>query len=319
MTMWARRLILCLLGHLAAVGCAVPKQLPKSNYAEGIGHARSTILVAADPSARWVAFCQPRTDSEVRVGRHGELFGGSMDMYLALESGRGQFIEALYGSDPNGRYLVVSEKGKLVLMDITTRSRVDLSAMGAVAPRALLPTVTFDARGHLVYLRRSGKRIVLIVRELATGKERQLDTGNGTLLAVHADRGHHTIRYSVVDRDTDGNGRLEAPKLSTNMASTPCRGPALSATIRRRSGDTPSVKTLTLGHASTIEPTSHVDRAQSSRPIGLLPNHLGKRRGPLAIARDGRWLIPAHYAKGARALPRGPLRWLEPPAKQSRR
>ena len=228
-----------------------------------IGTEHPTILEKASATAAWVSLCQARKDTngdgkvEVKVGQHGDLIGDAMQPYLVLGSGTGEAIEDFVAADPNGRYLVVirplgnggaptpatGQPGRLVLVDSANKTEVDLSALGGDArddpnPFGVHRAASFDRSGRrMSYIAKRAGATRVVVRELATGHESLVDPGPGELFRARLDDDGEWVHMLVVAKDTDGNGKLEWPRVKTSLAPRRCRGPVVSYNSSGRTGD----------------------------------------------------------------------------------
>lgn len=226
-----------------------PAALPTASGPLGTAHP--TLLVSADPEARWVAICQARNDTdrdgkiEVGVGYHGETYGDELAPYLVIGDGPGSELDDFVTASRDGRRIVVVEKKRLIVIDVTTAERLDLSALGADAsddPRPFGPhrAASFDARGEkLLYVRRKAGRHVIVVRELDTGNETVVDPGKGLLWRADLSEDGTWVQAWVVAKDGDKNGKLELPSMHTSLSARRCRGPITSYSTGGMRGDPP--------------------------------------------------------------------------------
>jgi hypothetical protein len=125
-----------------------PPGAPMPPESEPIGSAHPTLVVTADPDARWVVLCQARKDTnrdgktEVQVGYHGDTYGDDLLPYLVLGSGEGTAIDAFVSSDGSGRQIAyVQGKGSA---SATFRAE---SPPSASATRATIQSVRRSSRG----------------------------------------------------------------------------------------------------------------------------------------------------------------------------
>jgi hypothetical protein len=218
-----------------------------------LGTAHPVVKVKAAADGSWAALCQAREDTDgdgqvsVGVGFHGDLFGDRMEPYIVLGAGTGVPIEDFVASDPTDRHIVVRHEGCLLLVDTRAGLRLNLSLLGADPsddPSPLGPhgAASFDRSGrHLLYRRARGAqgRPAVVVRELATGGEKEIDPGPGLLASARFDPGSAAVVMEVVVADADGNGKLEVPERPTSLSGRRCRGPITSYTTGpRQKGDT---------------------------------------------------------------------------------
>jgi hypothetical protein len=182
-----------------------------------IGSEGAFTLLAASPSAAWVALCQ----GEPRSAR------------LVLGSGSGEAIDDLLAHDATGRYLVVLQQGTPVLIDAVAATRVDLGALGADVRRAKRDygqhrSLSFDARGeHLAYLRGQGAQSQLVLRDLAGGSERTFAPGAGEVFALHLSADARYLTFDALREDTTHNGKLDWPVPPESKDRSACAAAAL--------------------------------------------------------------------------------------------
>jgi hypothetical protein len=213
--------------------------------AEGpFGTAHNVVMVAAAPDTSWLVYCQAREDTNgdgrvsVGVGYHGDLLGDRMVAWYAGPDGREVQLDDYVGADPSGRHVALIRHGRLLLIDTVSDAIVDLSASGADARDDINPlgghrAAAFGDR-HMLYLRERS----VVVRDLATGKETQIDVGSGELFKAWIDEGW--VVMLVVREDTDGNGKLEWPTVHTSLGARHCRGPISSFSTGGGAGDAPT-------------------------------------------------------------------------------
>ncbi len=226
----------------------VPRAEPSPPPSGELGTAHPLFVQRAAPDGRWVAACQARADTDgdgqvmVHTGHHGELFGDRVELFLmSAEEPEGERIDALVASDPSGRFVAFVRDGRLVLRDTDEGRDVDLSESARADDNPTMPHrgAEFDAGGtRLSYLRMVGGTERLIVRELATGAERTVDTGPGRLWRASFLGDGSWVFAAVVPADTNGNGRLDLPAQQTTLAGGACRGaPASYSTYGYRGDD----------------------------------------------------------------------------------
>jgi hypothetical protein len=221
---------------------------PPPHAADPIGTANPLVFQAADPDARWVALCQARSDTNhdgavrVDVGYHGDVYGDRMSLYLVRGSGAGEEIDDFVATDPSGRHVVFVRHGKLVYFDAAKGSMAEIAGADVrpdPSPFGGSRVASFDSAGSQMLYIRSGKAIV---RELASGKERTIDPGQGDLYRASFDPDGGWIVLQVVAKDTDGNGKLEWPTPRTTLSGARCRGPIAVYGVYGGSGDTPVMR-----------------------------------------------------------------------------
>jgi hypothetical protein len=220
---------------------------------------KGPILVErASGDARWVALCQAEP-AEVRAATPGAppaRESGALQRFL-VAPGAELAIDAWLGASPNGRFVLVLQRGALVLWDSETSHTLDLSALGAdsrlsAESNAALRTVDFDATSEqLLYVRRaaSGPRIVL--RNLADGSERELDPGPGEIWRARFDPGGAFVNLQMISADTNKNGKFDfpAPLLAAPRA---CGDPLPHFRAWENRGDRPETVLLPLAGGTAI-------------------------------------------------------------------
>lgn len=207
---------------------SAPAEAPKENEI-GTSHPLIFQEVAADGS--WVSVCQARADTnrdgkiEIHFGHHGDSYGDQLHPYLVIGSGPGVAVDEVLAADSTGHHVAVREGVCLSLIDTRTRAvtllpNADLRDADAVfgPPRA----VSFDAEGsRMLYLRGGVPHNVLIVRELASGKETKIDPGTVNLWRASLDASGGWIVLETIDGP-------EWPTMNTTLSSRICRGPPAS-------------------------------------------------------------------------------------------
>jgi hypothetical protein len=115
----------------------------------GVGTAGpATVAAAADGS--WVVLCT---------------YGDEQEAYLVVGTGPGARIDDVVGIDPSGERILLERK----LHPGKGKDR-DVSALGGVA---------FANGQELIYSKRAGNATRFVVRDLASGREHELDPGPG--------------------------------------------------------------------------------------------------------------------------------------------
>jgi outer membrane protein assembly factor BamB len=189
---------------------------------------------AAAPDGRWVAVCQARNDTngdgaiDVMFGHHGEAFGDAMTPYLVVGGGPGHRFDELIGHSPGGRYVGIREGACLNLVDTvdgtaTTLADADLrDPQPALGPHRGLSFDGIDKR--VLFLRASAGGDRVVVRELKTGHETEIDPGPGVVVRAVLDPEGESVLIDVAT----GN---HLPRLITSLAPRSCRGQALSYSV----------------------------------------------------------------------------------------
>lgn len=216
-TATATMTMMALLGVVAAQPTPAPTPVPAPVSAPlaGIGTSAPVRLLAASPDRSWAVLCEARKDTNkdgrihVSPGFNG-LYGDDMAAFLVLGQGKGTPIDDLLAADPAGRYLVIVRGGKLRLLDTTTSvkgAEIDLTARGAYskAQRDKATGAFMQARfapggGSLLYVALRKQKVVVVVRDLASGTEADIDPGPGTFWDAGFDsQGKRVVLEVVVD------------------------------------------------------------------------------------------------------------------------
>jgi hypothetical protein len=182
-----------------------------------IGRAGPVRLLDASASGAWVALC----DGQPKAAR------------LVLGSGTGEEIEDVLARDASGRYVIVLQAGRAVLIDALGGTRVDLSELGADVRRlradyAEHRSLSFDPSGtYLAYLKRAGGQPTIIVRELASGRERSFAAGPGDLLSLRLSADARYVGFEALREDSNHNGKLDWPAPEDVTRGSVCDKPAL--------------------------------------------------------------------------------------------
>lgn len=191
-----------------------------------LGTEHPFVFVAADPDARWTALCQARADTDgngeirVQAGQHGDTYGDRLDTYLILGEGPGEAIDDLVDVDEHGDRLLLVLDGRLVLFTLADARREAITDALVDARRA----GALDRAGRrLAYRKPRGARELVVVRDLASGAEIEVDPGRG-LLYDFAFVGEW-LELVVVPRDSDGDRELRPAWTFRSRSDLACPGP----------------------------------------------------------------------------------------------
>jgi hypothetical protein len=196
------------------------------------------ILEAASPDGGWVSFCQARDDSNrdgtisAKLGPRGEITGDALQSYLAFGPGTGEPVDALLAQGKTGRWLVVQQSGRALLIDARTKKRADLSALGADSRSDALEyrphrSFSFDAsETRLAYIRRGADQTRLVILELESGSETVIDPGPGELWRAEFAPGDAWVALRMIVDDSNHNGRLDWPFPAVDVPRWRCHGQA---------------------------------------------------------------------------------------------
>ncbi|MBN1612739.1 MAG: hypothetical protein JW940_39315 [Polyangiaceae bacterium] len=249
-------------------GAAASSRKPEPNAptpcGDPIGVAGPVVVESVGASGRWAALCQAREDTDgdgklgVHYGPRGEFVGDRMQSYFVLGSGPGEAIDALAAQDSSGRHVVIAQQGRLLLVDTQTAARTDLTALGADDRSDALAFVqhrslAFDPDGRrLAYLRRDpgpytqGRRVLVVVRDLSSGTEREIKAGLGEPWRVRFSPDGRELVLEVIARDTNGNGRLEWPVPRSKVNRWRCHGPIAPYPVWTDRGDRPATRVVSV-------------------------------------------------------------------------
>jgi hypothetical protein len=179
------------------------------------GTAAPYRLVALPKDGRWAVICQARSDTDhdgaVRVtySIHGDEGGDDMSAFIVDARGHESRIDNLLAA--SDRWLAVVERGAPVLIDTGAvpwkRERLRRSLPSFSITRGVR-NWSFDPTGHWLLYFRDEKPIV---RELSTGKEREIPSA-AWRASWSADGA-----WVILERlhgDTDGDGFVHGPDFS---------------------------------------------------------------------------------------------------------
>lgn len=195
-------------------------------------------VTASDPKGRWTAFCQARKDTNgdgqigVMIGIHGDAYGDTAEPYLQVGNRPDEPFDELVTQDASGRHIVITQQGRLILIDTETNTRTDLSARGADAagdpsPLASHGAASLDDTGQWVVFRKLRKPASLGLLDIAHGTETAIDAGQGTLLGAWLDG-----PWALMKVRTGGS----ANHVTTTYSKRRCRGPAASYSVYSTGG-----------------------------------------------------------------------------------
>ncbi len=159
----------------------------ESGPADGsVGTADPLLVHGIARDGRWCLLCQARRDTngdgrtEVDIyPRHGNLSGDELKPYVVVGSGDGWESDEFLAADPTSRYLAMREGACMSLVDTQSATAITLPDadlrdepyLELRRPAAFAP----DGR-HFAYLR-GGEHEMLVVREIASGREITIDPG----------------------------------------------------------------------------------------------------------------------------------------------
>lgn len=243
---------------------------------------------AAAPDGSWVLFCEAPADTngdgriEVSVGPRGELTGDDLRRrFLALPE-LDRSIDDLLVTSEDGRRSLVSHDGGLFLVERGSERPIHL-------PGADLRSEPGTRRAHrtlaivgdeLFYIRSAKQRSELVVRSLASGRERVEYSGTDRVLSMHVHEQGKLVVLRVAGADTNGNGRFEGPFTPSNKP-RPCPSPIPTHRANRRNGDALSAVIVTRPNGTW----RRVDDLVMPFGTGLIRR---RQDGSLLVERNGR-------------------------------
>ncbi len=278
-----------------------------------IGTAHPLVVEAIARTGAWAVICQARTDTNgdgkiaIHVGHHGDTWGDTLVPYLAPGSGPGEPIEALVGWSKDDRWVVALRGGALALYDAGRHAwtevpgadlRDDDVPLGPPRAASIAPD-----GAYLTYFRDDE---TVVIRELATGRERPVKVAGARLWRAEIDDGGRHARVYAIRKDSDGDGALTWPRIRTSLSKRGCRGPIMSYSTGGWEGDKPDDLWLDLASA-TISSTPPPPAPEPAD--GPDKGEVGGRQ-VLAIDAAGRKLLAP--ADTRRDIPNGPLDWVGP-------
>ncbi|HVK86617.1 MAG TPA: hypothetical protein VM513_21005 [Kofleriaceae bacterium] len=279
----------------------------------GTEHAIVVENVARDGS--WIAICQARSDTdgdgkiEINLGYHGDVYGDALSPFLVRHDGDGEPIEQLV-SVHRDRWVVAMRGGKLAVFDAREGTwqelpQADLRDDGIPLGPHRAASVA-NAGAHVVYFKDDQ---TMIVRELATGIEQVVVVPGVKLWRVEVEPLGHWAKVYAIRKDTDGDGKLSWPSVRTSLSARGCRGPIMSYSTGGWDGDRPDELWLEVTTATIVAKRGN-DPADPAEDAEL--GTVGDRR-ILAVDAAGKKLL-APGPPDRRALPDGPLEWVDAPA-----
>jgi hypothetical protein len=190
-------------------GAGCPFEVPKNPNDLGTAGPAAVRVVAPDGS--WVVVAQSRVDTnnDGRLGGGTGWVGDEWVTYLIFDRGPGEPIKKLVDYDPSRRWLVVQLEASLVLVDGKTRARTQLrdADLDDDQPMEEHPAraAQFDASGRTLFYLRKGA--VAVLRDLASGREREVALGSGNLWRAElAPAGDLVVAYFVMRNISDPHG-----------------------------------------------------------------------------------------------------------------
>jgi hypothetical protein len=207
-------------------------------------------LVEVARGGRFVVACAARVDTdqsgtlEVAVGVGGALGGDALVPELVQGGAAPEPLDDLYGTDPEGRYLVVRRGERTLLVDAAARSTVDLGALGFDTRDDVLDyrshrALAFDPRGEILAYVRRGDSPSVVLRTLSSGEERVVSGLPGEPWRMTWDGRGDNLVIQVTSEDTSQNGKLEFPARLAKGPRLRCQGPVPRFQVNADTGDRP--------------------------------------------------------------------------------
>jgi hypothetical protein len=200
---------------------------------ERIGTPHPFLFQEASPEGGWVYACQAREDTngdgrlESRPLEEAPRRGDELVPYLFLGPGEGERIDLLLSASPSGRHVAIIREGAVRLLDTHARAEhvlfpLRLEGGGLLATPA--PFVDFSPDGRRVlFVREEQGRAAVVLRELASGRERRLDWGRGELHQAMFDPSGEWVLFALrLPRSQDeGPAPEEPPRIEELRCSQP--------------------------------------------------------------------------------------------------
>ncbi len=214
--------------------------LPPPAQSDGpeLGTAHPLSNVVADPGARWVSFCQARQDTN-RDGRinadppsRSGTVADRLKLYLVFGSGSGEPIESFVAAAPSGDFLAFEKQGRFFLStaegvrtEIGKRFNTSLDIGVVSAPFS-------SSSKRFAYASTQRGHTVVIVRELESGKESEIDAGQGTVGYAELDHTGGWLKFLVYPKDTNGDGKAGVTTDRENGTGDFCNPGFVSDSVR---------------------------------------------------------------------------------------
>jgi hypothetical protein len=253
-----------------------------------------------DREGRWALLCEARHDDDkdgrlsVQYQMHGGTSGDGLRPYLVLGSGAGTAVDDFLAAEPNGQHVVIAMRTCVYLVDTQTgNARALPRADGRVrmGPRQDLPVMAFSRNGiWLAYLRSNARQVRVVLRDLTTGREREIDPGGDSVLSLFFDNSSSRLVMDIADFA----GELQAkPWATTESDQHTCREGSDRAS---RFGDEPAGPSFRRRHVAVhggpVQDAEHPSQWEPDPP-----------RPPKYR------LVPAVPSATPIELPTGPFRW----------
>jgi len=277
-----------------------------------VGTANPLIVEAVARNGSWIAICQARVDTTgdgkigLAVGHHGDMWGDDMTPFVIRHDGDGEPVDMLvdYNRD---RWVVALRQQKLVIFDALNGTWHELANADVrddgvpLGPHRAASVAT--AADRMVYFKDDQ---TMVVRDLATGMEKQAKVPGAKLWRVEVEPLGHWAKVYAIQKDSDGDGKLTWPSVRTSLSARGCRGPIASYSTGGWGGDKPDELWLDLATATVGAKRGTAPTAPPEDPeLGVVDG-----RRVLAVDKAGHKLL-APDDKG-RDIPDGPLVWVKP-------
>jgi hypothetical protein len=199
------------------------------------------VLLAADPERRWAALCEASVDSdgngrlEVSIGTHGQLLGDRLQQLLIDARGTRIPIERLLGATGE-RYVAFVSAEQLWLLDLKTTTQRQLSQSGKKRRRGLVVAVDSE-NGKLAHVEQDQ----IVLHDLVSDQRQTFPAPDGLVRRLDFEADGQVLSLEVVTSDSNGNGRLDAPRVSQGIADSPCQGPIPNYAVSGQHSDSADV------------------------------------------------------------------------------
>jgi hypothetical protein len=245
------------------------------------GTAHPTFVRAFDHTAsRWMALCQARADTdgdgkvEVHVGHHGAVLGDDIELYFIIGGGDGTLADHLVDASLDDRWVALVRGDALELVDTETRAvfpLVQADVQDDHRPGVPHRAARF-ANDRVLFIRQRDSADVLVIHDLATHAERELELPDRIWRFGLADE---VAEVYTIPR---GQG---FPRLWTTLDAGECTGPAASWSTSGQRGPEPTLRYVDLARGIEIEDPARVPAEMPDKTPAKEPVLAGDRLGPV--------------------------------------
>jgi hypothetical protein len=287
---------------------------PSAPTGATIGTKHPIVVEAVARDGAWAVICQARADTDgdgsiaVHTGYHGDTFGDDFAPYVVLGTVDGERIESLLGFTRDGKWLIAMRGGQVSVLEAATAKwtalpKADVRDDGVPLGPHRAASVAFEG-DRMTYFRDDD---TIVIRELATGREREIDVPKVKLWRVELEPLGHWAKVYVIEKDTDKDGKLTWPSIHTSLSDRDCRGPIMSYSTGGWHGDKWEEKFLEIATG-----TLHDSRKGAAPSMGKPLAELGQHDGRDILAKDAAGRLLLAPKPGGHDIPDGPLVWITP-------